>query len=319
MEALNLEYIRIAVALIGVGAAAYQDYKTSFIDEKIIYLMLLVALVLNFLPFITENSYLIVYALIVSIVILALGYVFYRKGQLGMGDVLLFVAIQQLLPLAPLSLRFLNPISFGLDFSALSEFSGDNWFLIGYLNVFKHFLFLLTIFLASSFLATIGSSMQYAIALVESKKRLKPNMLVGTASIIGLFLGAVFLYFYFGVSIASAMFMLLFLSSAFFLTFRQQILDEIVIQRIPIPKIEDEDILAMEKMPPEIVRKYGLERVLTQKQVKKLSEIQKKEGMKLFPISKVLPRFGPYIFIALVIGILFGNILEIIGLLSMRF
>ncbi|MFH1443592.1 MAG: prepilin peptidase, partial [Candidatus Micrarchaeota archaeon] len=110
MDVLNFEILRIAIALLGTGAAAYQDFKTSFIDEKIIYLMLACGVFLNLINFIITGELLILYALIVSIIILLFGYVFYKRGQLGMGDVLLFVAIQQLLPLTPIALKILNPV-----------------------------------------------------------------------------------------------------------------------------------------------------------------------------------------------------------------
>ena len=312
MEQMNYELIRILVALIGCGAAAYQDYKTSFIDEKIIYMMIAIGLLMNLFPFLVEDNYLIVYALIVSIIILAFGYLFYKKGQLGMGDVLLFVGIQQLLPLAPSSLKIVDAVDINLLISAIPK---ENLFLFGYMNIFNHMLFFITIFLVSSFVATLGTSLQYAISLIRSGKKLLPNKILGAASLVFVMIGIAYLYSQFGISVASILFMLLLVSSAFFLTFRDQILDQIIIRRIPIKEIEDEDIFAIDKMPLGLVKKYNLQRVLTVSEVKKLREIEKNEGMHLFPVNKVLPRFGPYIFIALVLGILFGNIVEMIVLL----
>ena len=128
--------------------------------------------------------------------------------------------------------------------------------------------------------------------------------------------GSYFLFLLFGISLLTLLYFLLFLSSGFFLTFREQILDEIVVMRLPISRIDDEDILAIERMPSEIVAKYKLEKVLTQSQIKKLKEIQKNEGMKLFPVNKILPRFGPYILIALVLTLLLGNVVDMILMLS---
>ncbi|MEK6843369.1 MAG: hypothetical protein AABY04_02685, partial [Candidatus Micrarchaeota archaeon] len=191
----------------------------------------------------------------------------------------------------------------------------ENLFLFGYMNIFNHMLFFITIFLVSSFVATLGTSLQYAISLIRSGKKLLPNKILGAASLVFVMIGIAYLYSQFGISVASILFMLLLVSSAFFLTFRDQILDQIIIRRIPIKEIEDEDIFAIDKMPLGLVKKYNLQRVLTVSEVKKLREIEKNEGMHLFPVNKVLPRFGPYIFIALVLGILFGNIVEMIVLL----
>ncbi|MFH0971659.1 MAG: prepilin peptidase [Candidatus Micrarchaeota archaeon] len=317
MDVLNLEFLRIAVAVIGVSAAAYQDYKTSFIDEKIVYFIMGMGLALNALAYFQANDLMLLYVLIGSFVIFVMGYLFYRKGQLGMGDVLLFVAIQMILPLAPASTHMLNPASFA--FPSVEELPGENWFLIGYLNVFKYMLFFVTIFLLSSFLATLGSSFQYAMKLFSSKKRLRPNRMYAFASIFFVVLGTAILYYTFGLSLLTFLFFLLLIASAFFLTFKDQILDEIVIQRIGIKQIEDEDILAIEKMPQELVRKYGLEKVLTQKQIKILKEIEKKEKMKLFPVNKILPRFGPYILLALILALLFGNIIDMVMFFGARY
>ncbi len=314
MEVLNFELLRIIIALLATAAAAYQDYKTSFIDEKIIYIMLAVGVLLNLVDFAISGSMLIAFSLIVSIIMLLFGYLFYKKGQLGMGDVLLFVAIQQILPLAPAALLIVPKAS--NVFSMIEYLPETAWLLRGYLSVVQHAMFFITIFLISSFLATIGSALQYARILFSSKKGLRPNKLYGALSALLLVAGTILLYFIFGISAITVLFFLLILSTAFFLTFRDQILDEVVIQKIPISRIEDEDILSIEKMPSELVKKYKLQKVLTAAEVKKLKQIEKNEGLKLFPVNKILPRFGPYILAALIVGLLLGDITDIIFLLS---
>jgi len=87
-------------------------------------------------------------------------------------------------------------------------------------------------------------------------------------------------------------FFFLFIGFAFFLTmFYQTITQKLLILPTPIEKIEDEDVLAVDKMDSSIVKKYGLERVLTQKQISILKRIRAEKKMPKFPVFKNLPRF----------------------------
>ncbi|MFA5246939.1 MAG: A24 family peptidase, partial [Candidatus Micrarchaeia archaeon] len=95
---MNFEIIRIAVALLGTGAAAYQDAKTSFIDDKLTISMIALGTLLNILVFDWDFA---IYSIGITAIIFAIGYVLHRTGQLGGGDVLLFCGIQALLPYYP--------------------------------------------------------------------------------------------------------------------------------------------------------------------------------------------------------------------------
>ncbi|MFH0922526.1 MAG: hypothetical protein V1811_00530, partial [Candidatus Micrarchaeota archaeon] len=70
-------------------------------------------------------------------------------------------------------------------------------------------------------------------------------------------------------------FLFLGVSAAFLLVFKREIMDSVVVQRIKISQIEDEDILAIDKMPLRLVRKYSLEKVLTKTEVEKLKKSRK--------------------------------------------
>ncbi|MFH1199465.1 MAG: prepilin peptidase, partial [Candidatus Micrarchaeota archaeon] len=289
MEAYNLEFLRIAIALVGTAIAAWQDQRTSFIDDKILFGMAGAGALLTLA---TMSQAFIVNTFAVAAFIMIFGYLLYRQGQLGMGDVILFAALALLLPSQPALLKGAIPARYGLfELAAYSPLSAP---LAVSLGILKNFLFFLTIFVVSSFAATIASGLFYAYRLSKTGKRLQPNMLAAAASLLALAVGGYFLVGAFGFTATTAAFLLLLLSSAFFLTFRDQILKEIVVKRIAIKDVEDEDILAVEMMDKTIVAKYGLGRVLTREMVKKLRAIEKNEGLKYFPVNKVLPRFGPY-------------------------
>ena len=61
----------------------------------------------------------------------------------------------------------------------------------------------------------------------------------------------------------NAFFLVFFLSSTALFAFKKQITDEIIIKRIPISGIEEEDVLAVEKLPPAVVEEYNLGKVIT--------------------------------------------------------
>ena len=305
---LNLEIIRIVAALIGTSIAAYQDSKTSFIDDKVLFSMIGIGAVLTLLSF---NQTFILYTFAVAALIFALGYLLYKSGQLGMGDVLLFAGLQLLLPLAP----SLVSNFFGIESSSIFSFvnaslaGGDSAF--SALGLIQYSFFITTIFLVSSYFATVGSSVFYLYGLLHSKKPLKPNFAYLVVSLALCSVSLYYLFLVFGFSSAFLLFVPLFLSFVFFLSFKEQIMDDVIIRKIKISQIEDEDILAVEKMPSSMMKKYNLQRVLTKKEVEKLKLIEKKEKMHSFPVCKVLPRLAPYILFGLVVALIFGDIFSL--------
>jgi hypothetical protein len=306
MEAYNLEFMRIAIALVGTAVAAWQDQRTSFIDDKILFAMAGAGALMTLA---TANQAFIANTFAVAGFIMLFGYLLYRQGQIGMGDVILFAALALLLPSQPGTLAGAAPVQYSMfELAAYSPLSAPLAFSLG---ILKNLLFFLTIFVVSSFVATIASGVYYAYRLAKTKKKLAPNLLAAAASLISLAIGGYFLFGAFGFTPTTAAFLLLLLSSGFFLTFREQILKEVVVKRITIKEIEDEDILAVEMMDKTIVSKYGLGRVLTKDAVKKLRAIEKNEGLKYFPVNKVLPRFGPYILIGLLAALFVGDLFSL--------
>ncbi len=137
---MNFEVLRIAAALAGTGAAAWQDAKTSFIDDRIVYSMIGLGFVLDV---ITLDTAFIVYSTGIATAIIAFGYFMYRTGQLGGGDVLLFAGIQLLLPYYP-------------DAAASLGFAPTEYLFIP---------FFVALIAASSFYALLGSAAKYGLGL----------------------------------------------------------------------------------------------------------------------------------------------------------
>ncbi len=289
------ELAGVGIALVGTALAAYQDALTSFIDERLTYGMIAAGalVVLS-----TLDQQLIIGAFAGAAVIFAIGYALYRAGQVGGGDVLLFTAIQLLVPVRPaqLGIPLFNLV---FDKMALDQ-------VIAYGRVLQAIPFFASVFAAASFFALLGSAIFYAskIAKARPKPELVPGGITSTASL-------VFLWWLYsrGVSVVQTAFFGLVLAAACFLiAFKKQIMNEVVVQNIAIEEVEDEDILVTSKMDEKIVEKYSLGKVLTKEEVEKLKKVREKEGIKLFPVAKVLPRLGPYILLGLITSLLLGDL-----------
>lgn len=306
-----LELLAIAVALVGTGLAAWQDWKTSFIDEKITFSMIgagtLLALAQAnvFSGAITYFDWgLLQLAFGGGAIIFAVGWLLYKTGKLGGGDVLLYTGIQMLLPVKPhaldgLLLPYLLPAERLFQWQLLFD-TGLPFFL--------------SVFLLSTMLALLGSSINYAWRL--RKLKLKPDFLAagfGMVAVIG---------FAYAMGVmgagpkATAFYAVFLLPSAMLLAFRKQLMDEVIVQKVTITQIEDEDILVLEKMPQAIVAKYKLGPVLTKSEVEKLRLIAKREKITKFPVAKVLPRLGPYVFLAVLLGVLGLDLFTIVLAIS---
>ncbi|MDP3742651.1 MAG: prepilin peptidase [Candidatus Micrarchaeota archaeon] len=289
---LNFELLRVAIALIGTAIVAYQDYKTSFIDDKIVYVMIAGGLLLNLL---TLDATFILFSIGGALLIGAVGYFVYRQGQFGAGDILLFAALQLLLPFPALEAAKALQIT-PLVNSAF------------YISIAEVFPFFFSIFIISSVLAIVGSSAWYAYLLYKKQIKWKPNHAMLVVSTIA----AITFMVWFSVinptgalNAAAIVSLLAIMGATIFSTsMKDQIMNEVIVQKLSIKQIEDEDILATERMDAKLVKKYDIERVLTVENVNKLKKIQREKGVKTFPVYKNLPRFAPYVFVSLILNLL---------------
>ncbi|MFH0713521.1 MAG: hypothetical protein V1722_02980, partial [Candidatus Micrarchaeota archaeon] len=174
-----------------------------------------------------------------------------------------------------------------------------------YLAIAGIYPFIFSILITAAVLALVGSSLMYALKMYEKKINPKPNMPLLALVLV---LSAAFILWFNSVTPISAVQLIVFLvltaTSAFSISMKKQITHEVIIQNIPIAKIEDEDVLATEVIDEKLLTKYKIERVLTKENVAKLKKLQREKGIKLFPVYKNLPRFVPYVFLALAICLL---------------
>jgi hypothetical protein len=292
---LNYELFRVCAALAGTILAAHEDAKTSFIDDRLTFAMIVLGSVLSALSF---DWGFIAFSIGGTAFIFAVGYLLYRTGQLGGGDVLLFCGIHALLPQYPSML--MRPIFALFGATPPVPVEMPSMLLVP---------FIVSVYVASSAIGIAGSGMVYFWKLRARTgfRRLRPDVLGGTVALCtsALLLG---LAFSAGLSLSRMLLSLLFLAPAVFLiAFKRDISEKVSLRWLTVGGMEDEDIIDLSKMPRAIVEKYGVGPVLTDKMKKVLLEIERKEGMRRFPVQKDLPRFGPYILLGLLAALYFGD------------
>ncbi len=287
-----LELARIAVAFIGTGAAAYQDHKTSYIDDKILYAMIAIGVIINLLTF---DLSIIAFSLGGALAISLIGYLLYKRGQFGAGDVLLFAGLQLLLPFAPVQTT--------QSINAVPIVNNEL-----YLTAAQAFPFFVTIFITSSLLALLASSAYYAFQLVKKKAKWKPekiSLLVATIASIA------FLYWLNSVVPLSTaqlgVFLAILAASTFTVSMKKQIMSEIIVTQVKQRQIESEDVIATEEMDAGLVEKYGITRVYTPDNAERIAKMMAKKQVTTIPVYKNLPRFAPFVLIALILCLLVVN------------
>lgn len=252
------ESIRIALVLLGLLTTSYFDlFNRRNIPNHLLYGFLLASLALNFI-FYDESIF--IFSILVAIPLAIFGYVFYRFGQLGGADVFILLAINFAVPLHP---------------------SVSN---IGTFN----FPFIASIFVFSGVLFALYFLVSFALKLLKTNAR--PSLLAFTLFIPYLLLG----YFYINSPLYSPVYFsfitIMVLSSVFFMAYRDQIY-KIQAEKIPINKVEVEDVLALEIMDQTFVKKYSIKRLVTKEELAKL----KKQKIDELWVYTKLPPFIPFL------------------------
>lgn len=228
--------------LVWVGIFAYQDYRTGYVNDRHAFLLILLGIVYSFVV----NPFALVVAGIVSFI----GFLFYYFGQLGGGDVQVFVII---------SLFFHRTVY--------------------YLPI------VVWVFVISVVFSSILIPASYLIRLGEKKKVFKA--FIPAVAFIPLF------------PIAAVVYLIL-VFQFFLLKHKKTIMEKFVIGSKPISKLTHEDVIAVEYVDKR--KELGLwKRVLLPHELKRFKQKARGLGIKSVPVYEHLPKFVPYIFIALVL------------------
>jgi len=266
----------VAIALAGTAIAAYTDIKTGYVHEWLTTPMIAAGALLTLMSF---NAALIIATFAVAFAVFAAGYLLYRAGQLGGGDVLLFAALSLLVPSSPFAKSQIPPI--------------------------------LVVFLLSGVFCIAGVFATYLPKVVQdiAAKKAKPAVwdMVSAAAVFTSVSALMLASQRFGMSAAqAAIFAVILVPGSFLIAFKTHISDSYLVKNVPISRIEEEDVLALERIDGRIVKKYGMRKLLTKREIEKLKRVRE---MKRFPVYKGLPRFVPYILAGLVASLFLGDAL----------
>ncbi|MCX6775332.1 MAG: A24 family peptidase [Candidatus Micrarchaeota archaeon] len=281
MDAMMLRYV---ICLVGCAAATYYDlFNRRNVPAHITYGLVALGILFTLASF---NASVIAQSFAIAIAIFAVGYLLYRAGQIGGADVLVFVSIALLLPEGPQPLLTSVKLPFNYPF-------------------------VLSIFLLSGVLGMFGIFLKYVPrTLYDAMKGedIKLNTWQVLQSILLLFVYAIFLCYINALTPLPQLLLFIFVGvvicATILFSLKNHISDRYLIQMVGVKEIDEEDILAIEKMDPEVVRKYGLDKLLTVEQIGKLKRMGK--GKK-FPVYTNMPVFMPYVLISLVAALLFGD------------
>lgn len=272
-NAVNLpgEQIRIALSLIGLAITSYFDiFNKRNISTNLLYGFMLISFALNII-FYNENIF--IFSLLISIPIALFGYLFYKMGQIGGADVLVLLSINFAVPIHP----SISQLTFNFPFIAsLFVFSG--------------------VVFALYFLISFVVKLHKSVA--------KPNMLPFLSFIPYLILA----YFYINSPIYSPVYFLfitiMLLSSIFFLAYKNDIY-KLQSQKIPIKDVDEEDVLAIELMESDFIKKYNLKRLITKSELERIKKLKIRELL----VYTKLPPFLPFLFIGFIIALFFSKYL----------
>lgn len=256
--------IREAAVIIASVFSAYTDLKTGEIPNKITYALIAAGILLN----IAEQQW---YGLAFGAAVFAIGYALYYTGKLGGGDVKLFAGIAMAMP-----------------------------FIAGTV-------FILPVLLYSALVAVMFLSVYYLVKLARlGKLELKENA-QGIVNAIGL--GAVLAaYFYFMTSfgffqLQNSLILAIPLGFALvFLALEKSIRKKFFLKEVPLGKLEEDELIALEFLPEKIRQKINpkAKRIIDEKMIKELKAMK----MTKIPVYRNLPRFAPFILVGVILAIL---------------
>lgn len=274
--------IRLGVALAGCAIATYYDlFNNRNVPNLLTYSMVILGVLFNVIDFSFENATM---AFGPAILFFVFGYYFYINGQIGGADLLIFVAIALLLPQQPPS---------------LIEYEITPIFTLPYvLSIFLISGILFSLYILATMLPKV------IIGVLQGKAKLDKQR--AALSLIIIIMYSFFLWHMKDlIPAAYVVIVAMIIVSAFFVyLFREFILDEYIIETVPLKEIEEEDVLAIERMDDKIVKKYELKKLLTASELERMSKLP----IKKYPIYKNMPCFMPYILAAIIVTLITGDI-----------
>jgi len=271
--------LKIFILLVASGISAWTDYKTGYIYNWITFPLIIIGFLFLIFESFLYNALGYIYFLKVlfyTAIIYGVGYLFYYYGKLGGGDVKFFLGLNLLLP-------YVNGQLFILWVLIVSSLSS-------------------VLFVSVKYLFIIFKKLKFKKILLIFKKRILKTIM---------YLLIFLMFFYFlkiSVKILSLSKAYLFLLVPIFLgllsvIFEPEIKKYIYLRHKPLRKVEEGDVICFESLSKSLTSKLNMgdRQVIEEKDLL----IIKNLDVKTLPIYDNLPRFGPYIFIGVVVSFLY--------------
>jgi len=263
------ELIRVILAFLGVAVTTYFDvFNRRNVPNTILYAFLGIAFIANLILFQEDMFF---FSIALAVFFSAIGFIFYRFGQLGGADLFVIASVILLLPVHPsfVGLTFNLPFIFSVIVFAGVAFAV-------YVIVFYG-------------LKLIGSGAQpklmYLLLLI-------PYIIFAFIYINSIIFSPVYFMF---VSI-------LLLATVFFLMYKEDI-NQLLAERMSPSELEEEDVLAIEMMDQKTVRKYNLKRLATKAEIERMKKLKVRE---VWVYSK-LPPFLPFMLLGMLLSLVFAS------------
>lgn len=256
-----IETIRTISLITATGIAAYTDHKTGYIYDTITIPLILIGATLN----IIESKY---YAFILPIIIYATGYLLYKTGKIGGGDVKLYTGIAMIMPSENNSF-IINSILFS-TITAITYISA--YYTIKYAKKGIDWQLNKDNIQKAIILATIITT--YTIIATNTNNTIKT---IAQITYIPLILGCVYIALEKGIK------------------------KEFFLKKIKTSEAEEDEIIAKEFMDKKTTTKTKnlIKELMQPEEIKELE----KTGIKHVLVYRDLPKFGPFIFIGTIIAL----------------
>ncbi len=263
------ELIRLVIAFAGVCVATYFDlFNRKNIPDNFLYGFLAVAFIVN-LFFYQEQLF--IFSIAVALFLSAIGYIFYRVGQIGGADLFVLASIMLLLPVHP---SFID-MPFGMPFVFSVMIFGGVLFA---LYVMIHF------------------------GLKLRKQETEPKKLYLLMIIPYLLFAYVYVNSILFSPIYFAILTVLFIAIIFFMVYKEN-LTMLLAEKMEVNQLEPEDVLALELMDKDLVKEYDLKRLATEKEIERLKELDVGEVW----VYTRMPPFLPFLLVGMFLSLFFAK------------
>ncbi|MFH1221783.1 MAG: hypothetical protein V1492_01725 [Candidatus Micrarchaeota archaeon] len=269
------EMIRLVIAFLGVIVATYYDlFNRKNVPDGLLYGFLAVAVLANLVYyFIQPDMDLLIFTVGAAAFLAGIGYVFYRFGQICGADVIVIAAVMLLMPFAP-SFAKLN---FNLPF-------------------------ILPVMIYAGLLFAIYATAKFGIRVFREggqPKWLYALLIIPYLLFAYIFMTSpIFTPVYFGVITV------LLLCTVFFMMYKDDI-NLMLADELPLEQLEAEDVVALELIDRDVVKKYQIKRLLKTDEIARL----KAEGIQTLWVYTQLPPFIPFLLAGMMLTLFFSKAL----------